>query len=31
LKDRLKTKVELTQAELDAYYDKHAHELLAPL
>jgi peptidyl-prolyl cis-trans isomerase C len=31
LKDRLKTKVELTQAELDAYYEKHAHELLAPL
>ncbi len=31
LKDKLKTKVELTQAELDAYYDKHAHELLAPL
>lgn len=31
LKDRLKTKVELSQAELDAYYEKHAHELLAPL
>src|SRR5829696_981761 len=31
LKDRLRTKVELTQAELDAYYEKHAHELLAPL
>jgi peptidyl-prolyl cis-trans isomerase C len=31
LKDRLKAKVELTQAELDAYYEKHAHELLAPL
>lgn len=31
LKDKLKTKVELTQAELDAYYEKHAHELLAPL
>lgn len=31
LKDRLRTKVELTQAELDAYYEKHARELLAPL
>lgn len=31
LKDRLKTKVELTQDELDAYYEQHAHELLAPL
>ena len=31
LKDRLRSKVELTQAELDAYYEKHAHELLAPL
>ncbi|ALA60999.1 peptidylprolyl isomerase [Nitrospira moscoviensis] len=31
LKDKLKTKVELSQAELDAYYEKHAHELLAPL
>jgi peptidyl-prolyl cis-trans isomerase C len=31
LKDRLRTKVELTQPELDAYYEKHAHELLAPL
>lgn len=31
LKDRLREKVELTQAELAAYYDKHANELLAPL
>ncbi len=31
LKDKLRTKVELTQAELDAYYEKHARELLAPL
>ena len=31
LKDRLRTKVELSQAELDAYYEKHAHLLLAPL
>lgn len=31
LKDRLQSKVELTQAELDAYYEKHARELLHPL
>ena len=31
LKDRLRSKVELTQTELDVYYEKHAHELLAPL
>lgn len=31
LKDRIKAKVELTQEELDAYYEKHAHELLTPL
>ncbi len=31
LKDKLQTKVELTQAELDAYYEKHAAELLDPL
>lgn len=31
LKDRLKAKVELSQVELDAYYEKHAHQLLAPL
>ena len=31
LKDRLREKVELTPAELAAYYDKHADELLAPL
>lgn len=31
LRDKLRTKVELTQEELDAYYQKHAHELLAPL
>lgn len=31
LKDKLQSKVELTQAELDAYYEKHAHELLDPL
>ncbi len=31
LKDRLRAKVELSQAELDAYYEKHAHQLLAPL
>jgi peptidyl-prolyl cis-trans isomerase C len=31
LKDRLQSKVELTQAELDAYYGKHSAELLDPL
>ena len=31
LKDKLQSKVELTQAELDAYYDKHSAELLDPL
>lgn len=31
LKDKLQSKVELTQAELDAYYEKHARELLHPL
>jgi peptidyl-prolyl cis-trans isomerase C len=31
LKDRIKTKIELTKEELDAYYEKHAHQLLTPL
>ena len=31
LKDKLQSKVELTQVELDAYYEKHAAELLDPL
>jgi peptidyl-prolyl cis-trans isomerase C len=31
LKDKLQSKVELTQAELDAYYEKHARELLDTL
>lgn len=31
LKDKLQSKVDLTQAELDAYYEKHAAELLDPL
>ncbi|MFO0705911.1 MAG: peptidylprolyl isomerase [Nitrospira sp.] len=31
LKDKLREKVELSQTELDAYYEKHANELLAPL
>ncbi|MBI3357356.1 MAG: peptidylprolyl isomerase [Nitrospirae bacterium] len=31
LKDKLRTKVELTKAELDTYYEKHARELLDPL
>jgi peptidyl-prolyl cis-trans isomerase C len=31
LKDRLQTKVELTKAELDVYYERHAQELLDPL
>ncbi len=28
LKDRIKTKIEVTKEELDAYYEKHASELL---
>lgn len=31
LKDKLQSKVEVTKAELDAYYESHADELLAPL
>jgi peptidyl-prolyl cis-trans isomerase C len=31
LKDKIKAKIELTKEELDAYYEKHAHELLTPL
>lgn len=31
LKDKLQSKVEITKAELDAYYESHAHELLDPL
>ena len=31
LKDKLQTKVEVTQPELDAYYATHANELLDPL
>ena len=31
MKDKLQSKVELTQAELDAYYEKHANQLLDPL
>ena len=31
LKDKLQSKVELTQAELNAYYERHASELLDPL
>lgn len=31
LKDKLQSKVELTQAELEAYYERHAGELLDPL
>jgi peptidyl-prolyl cis-trans isomerase C len=31
LKDKLKAKVELSKAELDAYYEKHERQLLAPL
>jgi peptidyl-prolyl cis-trans isomerase C len=31
LKDRIKAKVELTNEELDAFYEQHAHELLTPL
>ena len=31
LKDRIKAKVELSNEELDAFYEQHAHELLTPL
>ena len=31
LKDRIKAKIELSKEELDAFYQKHAHELLTPL
>ena len=31
LKDRIKAKVELTNEELDAFYEQHANELLTPL
>lgn len=31
LKDKLRAKVELSKAELDAYYEKHSRQLLAPL
>jgi peptidyl-prolyl cis-trans isomerase C len=31
LKDKLQSKVEITEAELAAYYEIHAHELLDPL
>lgn len=31
LKDKLQSKVEITQAELNAYYEKHAGQLLDPL
>ena len=31
LKDMIKAKIELSKEELDAYYEKHAHELLTPL
>src|SRR5690349_5583387 len=31
LKDKLQSKVEVTKAELDAYYESHADELLDPL
>ena len=31
LKDRIKAKIELSKEELDAFYEKHAHELLTPL
>jgi peptidyl-prolyl cis-trans isomerase C len=31
LKDRIKAKVELSKEELDAFYEKHARELLTPL
>jgi len=31
LKDRIKAKVELSNEELEAFYEQHAHELLTPL
>jgi peptidyl-prolyl cis-trans isomerase C len=31
LKDRIKAKIELSKEELDAFYERHAHELLTPL
>src|SRR5215475_3680161 len=31
LKDMIKAKIELSKEELDAYYEKHANELLTPL
>ncbi|THJ09399.1 MAG: hypothetical protein CAF43_013125 [Nitrospira sp. CG24C] len=31
LKDRIKTKIELSNEELDAFYEQHAQELLTPL
>jgi peptidyl-prolyl cis-trans isomerase C len=31
LKDRIKAKIELSKDELDAFYEKHARELLTPL
>src|SRR4029077_16421168 len=31
LKDRIKTKIELSNEELDAFYEQHAKELLTPL
>lgn len=31
LKDRIKAKIELSKEELDAFYEKHAHELLTSL
>jgi peptidyl-prolyl cis-trans isomerase C len=31
LKDRIKTKIDITKEELEAYYDKHARQLLTPL
>jgi len=31
LKDRIKTKIDLTKDELDAYYEKHSRQLLTPL
>lgn len=31
LKDRIKTKIDITKEELDAYYEKHAQQLLTPL
>jgi peptidyl-prolyl cis-trans isomerase C len=31
LKDTIKAKIEVSKEELDAYYEKHSHELLTPL